>query len=99
MCLLFPVRLAAVLGTDWTPPARCDGESELLSRYRDENPQEVARELTSAARDLSDRLERLTPAEWMHPDHRSGDPGMTVRFFTGHLVHDIIHNLAVANRS
>ncbi|MFI9806617.1 hypothetical protein ACIHEJ_20045 [Streptomyces sp. NPDC052301] len=97
MCLLFPLRLDAILGAPPIAPMPSAAGPEV--RYRDEEPLRVAGELGRAAAALADRLATLTADDWDRHDPRLADPRLTVEFLTRHLVHDIAHDLAEAGRA
>ncbi|MFG3016542.1 DinB family protein [Streptomyces cinerochromogenes] len=104
MCLLFHTRLDAILGQSGIAPIPALGATPGASEdrpddtphYRDEEPRHVAEELGRAAEALARRLARLTTDDWHRDDPRLGDPRLTVDFFTRHLLHDIVHDLAEA---
>ncbi|WP_055524403.1 hypothetical protein [Streptomyces graminilatus] len=102
MCLLFHIRLDAILGQSPIAPRLSAGAESGASadrpdtgpRYRDEEPRQVAQELGCAAEALARRLAMLTADDWDRDDPRLADPRLTVDFFTRHLLHDIAHDLA-----
>ncbi|MCF3134491.1 DinB family protein [Streptomyces olivochromogenes] len=97
MCLLFHTRLDAILGESAIAP-RISTEGDTLRRYQDEDPRQVAEELGRAAVTLARRLAAFTAEDWDRADPRLADPRLTVGFFTRHLLHDIAHDLAEAER-
>ncbi|MDN0196972.1 hypothetical protein [Streptomyces sp. S.PNR 29] len=94
MCLLFHLRLDAMLGIAPSTSARDAGQ-----RYRDEIPTRVAEELGRAAEALARRLAGLGADDWNRGDPGLADPRLTVEFFTRHLLHDIAHGLAEVRRA
>ncbi|MEV0603119.1 hypothetical protein AB0I82_28040 [Streptomyces sp. NPDC050315] len=96
MCLLFHVRLDAMLGTasEQSSASSALNAPDAARRYRDEAPRQVAEELGRAAEALARRLAALTAEQWDRDDPRLADPRLTVDFFTRHLLHDIAHDLA-----
>ncbi|GGU88120.1 hypothetical protein GCM10010260_22010 [Streptomyces filipinensis] len=107
MCLLFHLRLDAILGQSPIAPSGPDGTPTTgavsdcphpLPPYRDEEPRRVAEELERAAEALARRLATLTADDWDRDDPRLADPRLTVDFFTRHLLHDIAHDLGEAVR-
>lgn len=99
MCLLFHIRLDAILGQSLIEPTLSAGtDTDTAPRYQDEVPRQVAEELGWAAEALGRRLATLTADDWDHDDPRLADPRLTVDFFTRHLLHDIAHYLAEAVR-
>lgn len=104
MCLLFHIRLDAILGKSTITPRYMAGMAtrpsancpDTVPHYRDEEPQHVAEELGRAAEALAHRLAMLTTDDWNRDDPRLSDPRLTVGFFTRHLLHDIAHDLAGA---
>ncbi|MGY3676742.1 DinB family protein [Streptomyces sp. TE33382] len=106
MCLLFHKRLDAIFGTTpiaphhrTVPDAGPTAERpEVVRRYRDEEPRKVAEELRRAAEVLARRLATLTADDWDRDGTGLAHSGLTVVFFTRHLLHDIAHDLAEVRR-
>ncbi|MFI6289126.1 DinB family protein [Streptomyces sp. NPDC051018] len=101
MCILFHQRLDTTLGTAAPAPhpGEPGGSPEIPGLYRDEDPWRVAGELGRAAESLARRFESLSDGDWERGDPRFNDPGLTVGFFTGHFLHDIVHDLGEVSRS
>ncbi|GGN52980.1 methyltransferase type 12 [Streptomyces kronopolitis] len=102
MCVLFHRRLITMLRL---PPVRrvretgrARGEAELLTRYSEEDPRQVAPELGWAAESLACRFETFTSADWGGRDPRSGAPGLSVELCTEHFIHDLVHDLSEVAR-
>ncbi|MFF0445170.1 DinB family protein [Streptomyces sp. NPDC004609] len=101
MCLLFHQRLDATLGTASSAPAPGEqgGSPDVPGLYRDEDPRRVAGELGRAAESLARRFASLSAGDWDRADPRFTDPRLTVAFFTGHFLHDIVHDLGEVTRA
>jgi hypothetical protein len=97
MCLLFHLRLDAMLGI--APSGPDTGRPDTGQRYRDEAPRRVAQELGWAAETLARRLAGLRDDDWDRGDPGLADARLTVDFFTRHLLHDIAHDLAEVRRT
>jgi hypothetical protein len=61
--------------------------------YNEQDPQQVASELMSAAGALADRFDQVQSDEWDRPGRRSDGAQFTVQTFARYFIHDPVHHL------
>lgn len=68
-------------------------ETAVASRYAEQDPAVVARELRDAAQDASAAFSDVQDAEWDRPGYRSNGSQFTVLSLGRYFVHDVVHHL------
>jgi DinB superfamily len=68
-------------------------ETAVESRYAQQDPVVVARELLQAADVLAADFARLDDRQWLRPGRRSDGARFTVDSFSRYLIHDPVHHL------
>ncbi|MDP9074190.1 MAG: DinB family protein [Actinomycetota bacterium] len=65
----------------------------VADRYNDQDPAVVAVELQDAGATFAERLERLSPQDWIRTGSRSDGARFRVESFARYLIHDPAHHL------
>jgi hypothetical protein len=68
-------------------------ETAITSHYEEQDPAEVAAELTVAAASLAGRFDSVTGDQWQRPGRRSDGARFTVETFARYFIHDPVHHL------
>jgi hypothetical protein len=68
-------------------------ETAVAERYADQEPAEVADELTAAVRPLAERFDGVSGPQWDRPGLRSDGAHFTVETLARYLMHDPVHHL------
>ena len=91
---LYHVRLALMLTED-DPlfPNWDQDETAVASRYGEQDPAQVARQLSEAADALADRFAAVRGDQWRRPGRRSDGAVFTVETFGRYFIHDPVHHL------
>lgn len=91
---LFDYRLGLMLTED-DPlfPNWDQDETAIADRYGEQDPAEVARQLTAAAEALAGRFAAVSGEAWDRPGRRGDGAAFTVETFGRYLVHDPVHHL------
>lgn len=91
---LFDERLQMMLTQDDPNYANWDqDETAVAQRYREQDPEVVARELAEAGDDLAARFEQVGRHEWDRTGNRSDGASFTIESFARYLIHDPVHHL------
>lgn len=62
-------------------------------RYGEQDPTQVATALSTAARELADRFDRVEGDQWERTGRRSDGAHFTIESFARYLIHDPLHHL------
>ena len=68
-------------------------------RYEEQAPVTVISELQGNAAQLADRLDDLTPPEWLRRGRRSDGANFSVDSISRYMIHDTIHHVVDVTRS
>lgn len=68
-------------------------ETAVASRYEEQDPAEVARQLRTGADTLAGRFAGVHGDQWRRPGRRTDGAEFTVETFGRYLVHDPVHHL------
>ena len=68
-------------------------ETAIAERYGEQEPAQVAGQLSEAARALAGRFAAVSGDQWLRPGRRSDGAVFTVETFGRYLVHDPVHHL------
>lgn len=91
---LFDARLVLMLIEALPTFANWDqDETAIEARYAEQDPQQVAAELTGFAETFVGRLRALEPSQLDRPGRRTDGAEFTVMSFAQYFLHDIIHHL------
>lgn len=91
---LYEERLVMMLEQDEPSYPNWDqNETAVEQRYEDQEPVQVARELTAAAEALATRFDAVGGHEWERTGLRSDGARFTVESFARYLIHDPIHHV------
>ena len=92
--LLFRDRLALMLTED-DPlfPNWDQDETAVADRYSEQDPAEVARQLSAAGDALAGRFAAVSGDQWLRPGRRSDGAVFTVETFGRYFIHDPVHHL------
>jgi DinB superfamily len=91
---LFDQRLTMMLDMDDpTFPNWDQDATAVASRYWDQDPLVVARELAEAADRIASHFAGLTAAQWQRTGSRSDGAHFSVDSFARYLIHDSVHHL------
>jgi hypothetical protein len=94
VCTLYEHRLDLMLTKDGPNYPNWDqDETAVQSRYGEQDPWQVSKELLAAAESLADAFDRVQPGQWRRTGFRSDGAAFTVATFARYLVHDPIHHL------
>jgi len=91
---LFAERLALMLQEDdpvfanWDPNVTAEAE-----RYHEQNPAEVAAQLSEAGTRIADRFTQLSAQQLQRPGRRSDGASFSVETFARYEIHDPLHHL------
>lgn len=92
--VLYDVRLRLMLAEDDPLYENWDQDATAIAeRYGEQDPVQVAVELSAAARGISDRFAGLEPRHWSRPGRRSDGAAFTVESFSRYFLHDLVHHL------
>jgi hypothetical protein len=93
-CRIFTVRLNLMLTQDDPSFPNWDQDSTAVAdRYGEQNPTEVAAELTAAAEALALGFERVSGERWQRTGRRGDGAHFTVASFARYFLHDPVHHL------
>lgn len=70
-----------------------EDETAITERYREQDPEVVARDLAEAADQLAVRFEEVGRDEWERTGNRSDGASFTIETFARYLIHDPVHHL------
>jgi DinB superfamily len=91
---LYDYRLGLMLAED-DPlfPNWDQDETAARDRYGEQDPADVARQLTEAADALAGRFAAVSDDQWPRPGRRSDGAAFTVETFGRYFIHDPVHHL------
>jgi hypothetical protein len=91
---LYDYRLGLMLAED-DPlfPNWDQDETAVRDRYGEQDPADVARQLTEAADALAGRFAAVSDDQWPWPGRRSDGAAFTVETFGRYFIHDPVHHL------
>ena len=93
VCALYAARLDLMLTQDDPEYPNWDqDETAEQDRYSEQDPAEVADQLTSAAARLATELSLVTGEQWGRPGRRSDGASFTIDTFARYLLHDLVHH-------
>jgi len=93
VCALYAARLDMMLTQDdplypnWDQDATAEQD-----RYSEQDPAEVADQVTSAAGRMATELALVTGDQWSRPGRRSDGASFTIDTFARYLLHDLVHH-------
>lgn len=91
---LYTKRLTMMLETEDPAYPNWDQDSAAVeARYGEQDPNQVAPDLTTAAAELADLFDRVQGDEWDRTGRRSDGANFTIESFARYLLHDPIHHL------
>ena len=91
---LYDERLQLMLTQDDPLYANWDQDATAIAeRYGEQDPVEVAAELTEAAQTIAARFAAVTGDQWQRTGNRSDGAKFTVETFARYFVHDPVHHL------
>ncbi len=91
---LYDERLQMMLEQDDPTYSNWDqDETAVAQRYREQDPDVVARELVAAARKLAERFDRVSGDRWGRTGNRSDGASFTIESLARYLIHDPVHHL------
>jgi hypothetical protein len=91
---VYDERLHLMLTQDDPLYANWDQDATAVAdRYGEQDPAEVARELTGAAEVIAGHFGQLAPEDWARPGRRSDGASFTVDSFARYFLHDLVHHL------
>ena len=94
MFRLYHYRLGLMLTEDDPLFSNWDqDETAIAERYGEQEPAQVAGQLSEAARALAGRFATVSGEQWRRPGRRSDGAVFTVETFGRYLVHDPVHHL------
>lgn len=76
------------LFADWDQDA-----AAIAGDYSSQSPEQVSRELASAAEEIASRLEEIGPDQFNRPGRRSNGSVFTVDSLGRYYLHDLVHHL------
>jgi DinB superfamily len=91
---LYRERLALMVDTD--DPLFANWDQDVTAReqrYNDQDPVEVAAELSVAGDQLAAAFDAIDGEEWSRPGRRSDGASFTIDTFARYLIHDPVHHL------
>jgi len=68
-------------------------KTAVQDRYEDQDPRQVAAELTAAADTLAGEFSGVQGAAWQRPGTRSNGSHFTVETLGRYMIHDVVHHL------
>jgi hypothetical protein len=93
-CRVYTERLHLMLTQDAPGYPNWDQDATAVAdRYREQDPLQVATELTEAANHLADRFAAVTGDQWHRTGTRSDGAHFTVDTFARYFIHDPVHHL------
>lgn len=94
VCRVYTQRLHLMLTQDAPDYPNWDQDATAVEdRYAEQDPAQVAKELTEAANTLADRFAEVKGDQWHRTGSRSDGAHFTVDTFARYFVHDPIHHL------
>ncbi len=94
VCAVFVERLNLMLTEDHATFADWDQDAAAVDGvYRDQDPQQVATELTAAAATAAQAFGRVPREQWERSGLRSDGSPFTVRTLSQYFCHDVLHHL------
>ena len=93
-CRVYTERLHLMLTQDDPHYPNWDQDATAVEeRYAEQDPAQVAKELTEAANHLADRFAEVIGDQWQRTGNRSDGAHFTIATFARYFVHDPIHHL------
>jgi hypothetical protein len=94
VCRVYTERLHLMLTEDDPHYPNWDQDATAVEdRYGEQDPQQVAKELTAAAETLASRFEQVPPNAWQRTGERSDGAHFTIDTFARYFIHDPVHHL------
>jgi hypothetical protein len=91
---LFDQRLELMLSQDDPLFPNWDQDATaVVERYQDQDPAEVAAELSGAGQVIAGRFAGVTGGQWQRTGRRSDGASFTVETFARYFIHDPVHHL------
>jgi hypothetical protein len=95
VCTLFASRLRLMLDEHDPVFANWDQDvTALEQRYWEQDPHQVAGQLTAAAHALADDFAAVRDEQWQRPGRRSNGSVFTIDTFARYFLHDLAHHAA-----
>jgi hypothetical protein len=95
---LYDYRLSLMLEQDDPLYPNWDqDETAVDSRYDEQDPSVISRELYEAAVTIATRFDSVTDEQWQRTGQRSDGAGFTIDSFSRYFLHDIVHHLHDVN--
>ena len=94
VCRLYDERLELMLTQDDpTFPNWDQDETAVAERYGEQDPSQVAAELSQAAGVLAGHFDQVSGPLWDRTGQRSDGASFTVESFARYFIHDVVHHL------